>query len=179
MKITLPSRQLFDERTQKFVYEDEVEIEIEHSLWTISKWEEDYCKPFLTDKTTEEDLLSYIPYMDVKGNMGSNSVIFERIKNDPESLRLITEYINAPHTATTFSKKTKDNGRGKKEILTAEVIYYYMIAMEIPFECEHWHLNKLMTLIHVCGIKNDPKKMSKKDTAAHYAALNKARHGKI
>lgn len=168
---------MFDERHQTFVIAEEVEIEIEHSLWTISKWEEDYCKPFLTDKTTEEDLLSYIRYMDVKGNMDDN--VFNRIKNDADAIQKITEYINAPHTATTFSKKTKDGGRGKKEILTAEVIYYYMIAMEIPFECEHWHLNKLMTLIHVCGIKNDPKKMSKKDTAAHYASLNKARRGKM
>lgn len=177
MKIKLPPLQMFDERHQTFVIAEEVEIEIEHSLWTISKWEEDYCKPFLTDKTTEEDLLSYIRYMDIKGNMDDN--VFNRIKNDADAIQKITEYINAPHTATTFSKKTKDNGRGKKEILTAEVIYYYMIAMEIPFECEHWHLNKLMTLIHVCGIKNDPKKMSKKDTAAHYASLNKARRGKM
>lgn len=177
MKIKLPPLQMFDERHQTFVIAEEVEIEIEHSLWTISKWEEDYCKPFLTDKTTEEDLLSYIRYMDIKGNMDDN--VFNRIKNDAEAIQKITEYINAPHTATTFSKKTKDGGRGKKEILTAEVIYYYMIAMEIPFECEHWHLNKLMTLIHVCGIKNDPKKMSKKDTAAHYASLNKARRGKM
>ena len=177
MKITLPRLHMFDERTQSFVDEDEVEIDIEHSLWTISKWEEDYCKPFLTDKTTEEDLLSYIPYMDISGNLDDRA--FNRIKNDEAAMQIIVDYINAPHTATTFSKKTKDSGRGKKEILTAEVIYYYMIAMEIPFECEHWHLNKLMTLIHVCGIKNDPKKMSKKDTAAHYAALNKARRGKM
>ena len=169
---------MFDEEHQTFVDEDEVEIEIEHSLWTISKWEEDHCKPFLSDNLTEEALLSYIPYMDIKGNLDNK--VFNRIKNDNDALKIIVDFISAPHTATTFSKKNQQGyGRGKKEVLTAEVIYYYMIAMEIPFECEHWHLNKLMTLIHVCGIKNDPKKMSKKDTAAHYAALNKARRGKM
>lgn len=179
MKITLPRRQMFDEINQIFIDEDEIEIDIEHSLFTISKWEEVYCKPFLKDKPqneAEEDLLSYIPYMDLKGNIDDK--VMERLKRDPESLNKIVEYMNAPHTATTFSKK-QNSRPGKKEIYTAEVLYYYMIAMEIPFECEHWHLNKLMTLIHVCGIKNDPKKMSKKDTASHYAALNKARRGKI
>jgi hypothetical protein len=169
---------MFDEKTQTFVDEDEVEIDIEHSLWTISKWEEDYCKPFLTDKITEEDLITYFPYMDLSGNL--NDRVLNRIKNDSASMQILIDYINAPHTATTFSKKSeKGYGRGKKEVLTAELIYYYMIAMDIPFECEHWHLNKLMTLIHICGIKNDPKKMSKRDTAAHYAALNKARRGKM
>lgn len=178
MKIKLPRLEMFDEERQIIIEEDEVEIEIEHSLYTISKWEEDKCKPFLTDKTTEDDLLSYIPYMDIKGNLDEK--VFNRIKNDENAIRQIVDFINAPHTATTFSKRSNDGyGKGKKEILTAEVIYYYMIAMEIPFECEHWHLNKLMTLIHVCGIKNDPKKMSKKDTASHYAALNKARRGKM
>lgn len=178
MKIIIPGRKLFDEEHQIFIDEEEIEIDIEHSLYTISKWEEDYCKPFLSDKIDEKDLLSYVPYMDLKGNIKDE--VYERIKKDDNALKLIVNYINAPHTATTFSKKGESgHGRGKKEVLTAEVIYYYMIAMEIPFECEHWHLNKLMTLIHVCGIKNDPKKMSKKDTAAHYAALNKARRGKI
>lgn len=171
---------MFDERNQIFIDEEEIEIDIEHSLYTISKWEEDYCKPFLTDNTTEADLLSYFPYMDIKGNLHKDSNAYKRIINDPAAMKQVMDYINAPHTATTFSKKSQQgNGRGRKEILTAEVIYYYMIAMEIPFECEHWHLNKLMTLIHVCGIKNDPKKMSKKDTAAHYASLNKARRGKM
>lgn len=178
MKISIPHRHLFDEEHQIFIDEDAVEIDVEHSLYTISKWEEDHCKPFLSDHVTEEDLLSYIPYMDIKGNLDDK--VLRRIKNDEWALGQITNFINAPHTATTFSKKTQSGyGKGKKEVLTAEVIYYYMIAMEIPFECEHWHLNKLMTLIHVCAIKNDPKKMSKKDTAAHYAALNKARRGKM
>jgi len=178
LKIALPRIEMFDEETQTFVSGEEINIELEHSLYSISKWEEDTCKPFLTDKTTHEDIISYIPYMVINGKCGKAEM--ERIANDDTILEMILKYIESPHTATTFHGK--DKNRGKKEILTAEVIYYYMISLEIPFECQYWHLNKLMTLIKVCGIKSNPKKMSKGETADHYAKLNNMRRaakGKI
>ncbi|MBO7450641.1 MAG: hypothetical protein J6U54_09750 [Clostridiales bacterium] len=178
LKITLPRIELFNEETQTFDYGEEVNIELEHSLYSISKWEEDFKKPFLSDKTTQEDILAYIPYMVINGKCGPDEM--KRITNDDSALEMIVRYMEDPRTATTFHGK--DKGRGKKEILTAEVIYYYMISLEIPFECQYWHLNKLMTLIKVCGIKNNPKKMSKSETADHYAKLNKMRRagkGKI
>ena len=171
LKIALPRIELFNEETQTFEYGEEINIELEHSLYSLSKWEEDYKKPFLSDKTTQEDILNYIPYMVVSGNW--NSEVMKRILADDTALESIIKYLEDPRTATTFHGK--DKNRGKKEILTAEVIYYYMISLEIPFECQYWHLNKLMTLIKVCGIKNNPKKMSKGETADHYSKLNSMR----
>lgn len=178
LKITLPRIELFNEETQTFDYGEEVNIELEHSLYSISKWEEDFKKPFLSDKTTQEDILAYIPYMVINGTCGPDEM--KRITNDDSALEMIVQYMEDSRTATTFHGK--DKNRGKKEILTAEVIYYYMISLEIPFECQYWHFNKLMTLIKVCGIKNNPKKMSKGETADHYAKLNQMRRagkGKI
>ena len=171
LKITLPHIELFNEETQTFEYGEEVNIELEHSLYSISKWEEDYKKPFLSDKTTQDDILTYIPYMVVNGNW--NQEVMKRILTDDFALESIIKYLEDSRTATTFHGK--DKNKGKKEILTAEVIYYYMISLEIPFECQYWHLNKLMTLIRVCGIKNNPKKMSKGETADHYSKLNSMR----
>ena len=182
LKIALPRIELFNEETQTFEYGEEINIELEHSLYTISKWEEVYKKPFLTEKTTQEDVLSYVPYMAL--NEHCNRLLdteqTKRLITDDSAMEQIMKYMEDSMTATTFHGK--DKNKGKKEILTAEVIYYYMISLEIPFECQYWHLNKLMTLIKVCGIKNNPKKMSKGDTADHYAKLNSMRRaakGKI
>jgi len=175
LKIALPRIELFNEETQSFEYGEEVNIELEHSLYTVSKWEEVYKKPFLTEKTTQDDVLSYIPYMAL--NEVNHEILSpeqtKRIITDDSALEIIVKYMEDSHTATTFHGK--DKNKGKKEVLTAEVIYYYMISLEIPFECQYWHLNKLMTLLKVCGIKNNPKKMSKGETADHYAKLNQMR----
>lgn len=175
LKIALPRIELFNEETQTFEYGEEINIELEHSLYSLSKWEEDYKKPFLSDKTSQEDVLSYIPYMALNAQ-NQTRISDEQMKHivaDDNALTSIVQYMEDAHTATTFHGK--DKNKGKKEILTAEVIYYYMISLEIPFECQYWHLNKLMTLLKVCGIKNNPKKMSKGETADHYSKLNAMR----
>jgi hypothetical protein len=99
-----------------------------------------------------------------------------------EDYEAITDYMQDPMSATTINDKNlpKSGGGGRNgQTVTSELVYYWMTALNIPFECQKWHLNRLLTLIHICSIKNTPaKKMTKKETAANYAAINKARRAK-
>lgn len=171
LQITIPAVELFDENTNEFISTKEQTLQLEHSLVSLHKWESKWCKPFLSkqDKSPEE-LLDYVKCMTVTQNVNPDVYMFLTDDN----LRQINSYIEAPMTATTFS----DNGNSKKnrEIVTAELIYCWMITLNIPFECKKWHLNSLLTLIKVCTIKNQPpKKTSKKDLLSRNAALNAAR----
>lgn len=175
LQITIPAVELFDERINEFISTKEQTLQLEHSLVSLDKWESKWCKPFLSkqDKTPEE-LLDYVKCMTITQNVDPN--VYQFLTDD--NLREINSYIEAPMTATTFSDDK--NAKKNREIITAELIYYWMIALNIPFECRKWHLNKLLTLVKVCNIKNQPpKKTSKKDLLARNAALNAARRKQL
>lgn len=148
---------------------------MEHSLISVSKWEAIWNKPFLTNtEKTFDETLSYIKCMTVTGNVKPEVYLGLTLDNFKE----IFDYINAPMTATTLPKDM--TSKGKKRVVTSELIYYWMVALNIPFECEKWHLSRLLMLIGVCNVENAPnKKMSRKETASHYAALNAARRKKF
>lgn len=172
LRIAIPiSPEGWDEKKQEFIKPKVQVLQLEHSLISLSKWESKWCKPFLSsEEKSVEEILDYIKFMTLTPNVDPEVYLHISQANMKE----ISDYIEAPMTATTFSdnKKTK----GKREIVTAELIYYWMIALNIPFECQKWHLNKLLTLIKVCNIKNSPpKKKSAKDTWRQYEALNAAR----
>lgn len=173
--ITTSQKEYFDESTSKFVDVPGRQIELEHSLISLSKWEAKWCKPFLTkEKKTNEQIRDYVKCMIVSRNVPEK---IEDIITD-DQLTTINEYIDAPMTATTFGK-TQQTGR-QREVITSELIYYWMIALNIPFECQKWHLNRLLTLIRVCGIKNGPqKKMSRNEILAQNRALNAARRNQL
>ena len=171
LQITIPAVELFDETKNEFVSTKEQTLQLEHSLVSLHKWESKWCKPFLSkqDKSPEE-LLDYIKCMTITQNVDPN--IYNFLTDD--NLREINSYIEAPMTATRFS----DDGNNKKnrEIVTAELMYFWMITLNIPFECKKWHLNSLLTLVKVCTIKNQPpKKRSAKEIMSRNAALNAAR----
>ena len=175
LKITVPSSEQWDESKQEFVYTKECTLELEHSLVSLSKWESKWCKPFnsKTDKTYEETI-DYIRCMTLNSNVDPS--VYSCLTN--ENINEINSYIEAPMTATWFSKGPK--GAPNSEQITAELIYYWMIALGIPFECQKWHLNRLLTLIKVCNIKNQPpKKMSKREIMSQNAALNAARRKQL
>jgi hypothetical protein len=166
--IIIPEAEHFDEQTMQFTYSKEQKLTLEHSLIAISKWESKFEKPFLSSEKTTEEVLDYIKCMTITQNVNPDTYLRLSAKN----LEDIQKYIEAPMTATTFKKIEKRGG--KKEIITAELIYYWMIAFNIPFECQKWHLNKLLTLIEVCARKNEPpKKMSRKEISAQHRAINK------
>lgn len=169
LSITIPKSELYDEKSNKVFYTKETTIQIEHSLVSISKWEAKYKKPFISDTPkTNEETIDYIRFMTITQNVDPN--IYNYLTQD--NIEEIKRYIDDPMTATTV----KDNKTGKSEIVTSELIYYWMIASEIPFECQRWHLSRLMTLIRVCSAKNQPsKKMSKNDILKRNSRVNAAR----
>lgn len=176
LEITIKGSELWDESTEQFVHVDGCTLKLEHSLLSISKWESKWKKPFLTDskkyEKTQEETLDYIRCMTVYPKVDPSVYLGLTEQNIKE----ITDYISDPMTATTFRKT---NDPPSREIITSELIYYWMVALKIPFECEKWNLNRLLTLIRICGIKNrPPKKISRGAAVKHHAAINKARRAK-
>ena len=170
LQLTIPSIEQWDEVNERFVWTKEYTLQLEHSLVSLSKWESKWHKPFLSkEERTSEESIDYIRCMTITQNVEPEAYKFITSEN----IKAVTDYIAEPMTATTFHDEKKGVNR---EIITAEVIYYWMVALQIPFECQKWHLNKLIALIKVCEVKNQPpKKMSKKETMSRNAALNAAR----
>lgn len=171
LRITIPEAEYFDETTQSFITTKEQTLSLEHSLVSISKWESKWEKPFLSkDKKTTRETVDYIRCMTLTQNVDPN--VYLAVNDD--IVEQVSKYIDAPMTATWFNEDNNKRG-GSGEVVTSEVIYYWMIALNIPPEYHKWHLNRLLTLIRVCNAKNNPKKMSKKDIFAQNRALNAAR----
>lgn len=170
LRITVPSREFWDESKNEFVTTKAQTLQLEHSLVSLSKWEAKWQKAFLSKKEkTYEETLDYVRCMTLTQNVDPE--VYYRLTN--ENIQEINNYISAPMTATYFAE---DKSRPSRETVTAELIYYWMISCNIPFECQKWHLNRLLALIRVCNIKNSPpKKRSKRDIMAQNAALNAAR----
>lgn len=172
LKLTFEPIEKYDELTNTFQYSDKCVITLEHSLVSLSKWESKWHKPFLTkDEKTLEETIDYIKCMTVTKNVDEE--VYSRLTN--EHLQAVRDYIENPMTATTFSN-LQEGRKINREIITSEIIYYWMTFFNIPFECEKWHLNRLLTLINVCNIKNSPpKKMGRKEIYQRNKALNMAR----
>ena len=172
LQITIPSREYYSNATELFITTKEQTLQLEHSLVSLSKWESKWHKPFLgKDDKTIEETVDYIRCMTITQNVTpfASTDITDGIFTE------IRVYINDSMTATWFPPDR--NKRRNSEIVTAELIYYWMIALTIPFEpCQKWHLNRLLTLIQVCNVKNGPqKKMSKKEILSNNKALNESR----
>jgi hypothetical protein len=174
LKIIVPGADYFNEETSTFETVDDFELELEHSLISLSKWESRFKKPFLTsDEKSTEEVLAYVEAMSLSPIYPQD--IFDRIS--AENMMRIRGYIESSESATTFGVMPERKGRG--EIITAELIYYWMVAFTIPFECETWHLNRLFALIRICNIKNSkPKKMSRNEIAQRNRDLNAQRRAK-
>lgn len=174
LQITIPAmNDLWDERNQQFLSIKETTIQLEHSLLSISIWESKWNKSFINTKDkTEEELIDYIKCMTITKNVDPNVYVCLTAENIQE----IVNYINAPMTATNI----RDAGKSSREIVTSELIYYWMISLNIPVKFEKWHLNRLITLIKVCSIKNQPpKKMSRGEIMQRNAELNAARKKRL
>ena len=175
LQITVPGGEFFDEETNEFVVVKEQTLQMEHSLVSLSKWEAKWNKAFLgkSEKSTEE-MIDYFRCMTITKNV--NPLVYLCLSQ--ENIDLISQYISAPMTATTI--REIQHGSSSREIFTSELIYYWMIALNIPFECQKWHLNRLITLIRVCQIKTQPpKKMSRGEVMRQNASLNAARRRKL
>lgn len=173
LKIEIKGREYWDEKREEFIKTKDTVLQLEHSLVSISKWESKWHKPFLgKQEKTVEEIIDYIRCMTLTQNV--NQEVYSLITNDV--FKQITDYIDDSMTATWFSKTEKK--KPNREIITSEIIYYWMIALNIPFECQKWHLNRLLTLIQVCNIKNEPpskKRPSSRQIGREQAAINAAR----
>jgi hypothetical protein len=170
LQIRIPEFEGWDDKNEMFVNKKAQNLTLEHSLVSISKWESKYHKPFLSKEAkTDEETLDYIRFMTLTQSVDPD--VYFRLTQD--HIIQIKNYIDDPMTATTFSDRHEKPNR---EIITSELVYYWMIASNIPFECQKWHFNRLLTLIRVCSIKNQPpKKMSRNELLSRNAALNAAR----
>lgn len=176
LQLTIPAIELWDEKSQEFVSRKEKTLQLEHSLVSISKWESKWHKPFLS-KThmTDEETVDYIRCMTITQNVDSED--YNYITD--ENIKQVQDYIESPMTATWF-KEEKNKNKTSNEQVTNELIYYWMIALGIPIECQKWHLNRLLTLIRVCSAKNQPaKKMSQKEIMSQNKAINEARKKRL
>lgn len=171
LKLLVPGEEYFNEETETFVTVGDLELELEHSLVSLSKWESKYQKPFLgRGEKTPQEILGYVEAMILSPIYPDD--LFMRLTQ--QNLDKINTYIESKESATTFGKMPERTGRG--EIITSELIYYWMIAFTIPFECQYWHLNRLFALIRICNIKNSkPTKMSRNEIAARNRELNAQR----
>ena len=179
-------KELWDDEKNEFVETAGISLVLEHSLISISKWEAKWHKPFLSDKAkTDEEMLDYIRCMTMTQNVKPE--VFKNLP--PDVIEEVNQYIGDPMSATTFQDNRPPEQRGgmkkKEEIITSELIYYWMIAYQIPFDCQKWHLTRLMNLIKICGIKaeeQDPKaknRMSRKEILSRNAQLNAARRKQL
>ena len=170
LRLVIEEQESYNDETNEFIPGKKHVLQLEHSLVSLSKWESKWNKPFLTkgEKTIEETA-DYIRCMTITQNVKPE--VYAALTN--QNLNDVEAYIGEPMTATTFSKS---NHPPNHDIITSEIIYYWMIALNIPFECQKWHLNRLLTLISVCSLKNQPKKkMSRKELTSRNRALNNAR----
>lgn len=176
LPLTISAGELYDEVRNEFIVVDkDTELMLEHSLISISKWESKYHKPFIgkANKTNEE-LIYYIQCMTLNKNVNEN--VYKHIT--VEQLKAVKDYIDDPMTATKVTER--GSRRKSNEIVTSEVIYGWMVALQIPYQFEKWHLNRLITLIKVCNAQNTPKKkMSMKDTVSQNASLNELRKARM
>lgn len=175
LTIKVSGKEQWNEKTEEFISGKDQVLSLEHSLVSLSKWESKWNKPFLskTSKTYEETI-DYIRCMTLTQNVDLNIYLCL----SKENIEAINEYISLPMTATTFYENK--NAKQNHETVTSELIYYWMITLNIPFECQKWHLNRLLTLIRVCSIKNQPaKKMSRREILSRNSALNAARRKQL
>lgn len=175
LRLKIAPTEMWDERKQEFVQTGERELMLEHSLVSLAKWESKWQKPFLDQKPkTGDEMLDYVRCMTITQNVSPETYSQLTTGNMAE----IEQYISRPMTATTFSAEQHGNRNGEKT--TAELIYYWMVTLSIPFECEKWHLNRLLALIRVCNLKNQPaRKKSQRAILQENRALNAARRQRL
>lgn len=165
----------WDEVREVFVDPKVQVLQLEHSLLSLSKWESKWCVPFLDKKSlTPEEMIDYIKCMTLTKNV--NPEVYDHITG--AHVDKIMEYIYAPMTATTFAKDQP--GKSSHRVVTAELIYYWMLSLNIPSEYQKWHLNRLLTLIRVCNVENNPKKkMSQREIMRQNSQLNAKRRAAL
>ena len=177
LQITIPRMEIWDDEKQEFAYLNECTVRLEHSLVAISKWESKWCKPFLTNsrQLTNEEVLDYIQCMMLNKNV--DPAVYYILASEYHDE--IINYIDHPSTATTFYEPDTGKKKVNDDVITSELIYYWMTSYNIPFEAEKWHIHRLIALIRICNIKNSPpQERSQEDVALMQYRINEERKKK-
>ena len=181
LELIIKGKEYWNEKSGEFETTKDQVLCLEHSLVSLSKWESKYKKPFLSSEKSEEETIDYIKMMTITQNV--NPLVYNSLTR--EELTKINNYISDPMSATWFNEnKQQPPSKRSTEKITSELIYYWMISFQIPFECQKWHLNRLLTLIRICNIKEAQQngkssKMSKRDILSQNRALNAARRQRL
>ncbi len=175
LKIIVPAGELFDPKTETFIYTKPVELVLEHSLVAISKWESKWEIPFLNTELTIEQFVDYVRCMTITQNVDPNVYL----TMNQTVMNRIRAYMDAKMSAAVIHSD-RQNNRSSTKFITADLIYYWMVALQIPFECQKWHINRLLMLIRIAEIEQNPnKKLSKAESAKKSQAINAARRAKM
>lgn len=171
LEIKIEETELYDEANNSFIYIKEQTLQLEHSLVSLSKWESKWHKPYYSRKDkTQEEVIDYIRCMTL--NKHADPMVYAAL--NPSNIKDIQKYIDDPMTAISFPKYM-DKQTVNRDTMTSDMIYYWMITLNIPVEFQKWHLNRLIALINLCAIKNTPKKKrSQKELIAYHNAVNEA-----
>lgn len=179
-RLQIEGKELWDPVKEEFMEIAGCDVMLEHSLKSVFEWEGKYKKPYLTSDKSVEETLDYISMMVVEGEIKDKNALYLMTE---DQIKEIHDYINDPMTATVFSKEDEEtaNKKGRStKFVTAEEMYYWMTAEQIPIECENWHLNRFIALVKICAIKNKPedkkkKRLTSSDLAARRARMEAAR----
>lgn len=175
LRLIIDEDEVFNEEDNTFSTSGGVVLEFEHSLLSLSKWESKFQKPFLAAGVkTPEEIIGYLEAMLITPDLGLD-VLY---RCSPKDIDKIQEYIDSSQSATTFGSMPERRGPG--EVITSELIYYWMVAFNIPFECQTWHLNRLFALVRICNIKNSkPQPLSRHEIAQRNRELNAKRKAEM
>lgn len=175
LRLVIDEDEFFNEETSTFETGGGIVLELEHSLISLSKWESEFQKPFLSPGVkTSEEVFGYLHAMVLTPGVGPD-VLYRCTQKDVDRIQ---DYIDSSQSATTFGSMPKR--RGPSEVITSELIYYWMVAFNIPFECQYWHLNRLFALVRICNVKNSkPKKLSRNEIAQRNRELNAKRKAEL
>lgn len=175
LEIKVPiTPELWDPVKEEFIEPVYTTLRLEHSLVSISKWESKWCKSFLSSESkTDEEIKDYVRCMTLTQNVDPS--VYDKLSKENEEE--IAKYIQLPLTATTFNENKKSQSR---EVITSELIYYWMIISGVPFECQKWPIQRLLALLRVCEVKNSGnKKMSRNEVVQQNRDLNAERRAKM
>ena len=173
LDLYVPGKEFWNSELQEFIYTKDITLHLKHSLVSLTRWEQHYKRRFLDDgPKNEEEYRFYIQCMTL--NKDVDPLIYTVLQED--DIKKVTDYLHDSMTATTLPKQNDKSNKGER--LSSELIYYYMSALNIPFECEKWFLNNLITLISIASIKNNPQEKKSKPSWSSIRALNAARNAK-
>ena len=171
LDLYVPGKEFWNSELQEFIYTKDITLHLKHSLVSLTRWEQHYKRRFLDDgPKNEEEYRFYIQCMTL--NKDVDPLVYTVLQED--DIKKVTDYLHDSMTATTLPKQ--NNNRSNSEKLSSELIYYYMSALNIPFECEKWFLNNLIILISIASIKNNPQEKKSKPSWSSIRALNAARN---